>query len=416
MAGAFTFIHTGDLHLDAPFKGIDARDPRVGEALLESTYVALDRIVSLAIAREVDAVLVAGDAYNSRDKSLRAQLRFRAALERLAAQDIPVYLVQGNHDPADGFSARIEWPPNVHVFSTAAVERLEVRDRGGRAVCALYGRGYATAATKTNLAREYRRGPDDETAIGILHANVGGVEGYEPYAPCTLDDLRASGMDYWALGHIHKPTELLDAPPARYCGSPQGLNPKEDGAHGCWVVTMEAGRVTNQEFVETAPVRWARDRVDVSESVTIDDVRSALGAACEAARAQAGDAPLVMRIDVIGRSEAHAAFARGTDFEDLVQELRDAMMLETPWLWLDRVRNLTRPEIDVEFLLGVEDFTGDLVRIAHDLMADPAQSEEFVGGALSGLDGAFGRRERDARDLIERARDECLDRLLGGEA
>lgn len=415
MAGAFTFIHTADLHLDAPFKGIDAADQRVRETLIESTYTALDRIVALAIARRIDFVLVAGDVYNSRDKSLRAQLRFRTAMERLARENIPVYLVQGNHDPADGFSAGLELPANVRYFSTAKVERLEVLDVCGEPLCALYGRGYATAVTRTNLARDYHRTAADDTAIGVLHANVGGVEGYEPYAPCTLDDLRASGMDYWALGHIHKPAELLSEPPVRYCGSPQGLNPKEDGAHGCWIVTMESGRIVGQEFVETATVRWAREQVDASALETIDEVRAVLIAACERARGDAGDVPCIVRIDVTGRSEAHGALTRGTDFDDLMQELRDVQMAASPWLWLDRVRNLTRPAIDVEFLLGVEDFTGDLTRIARDLIADPVAGAAFVDEALAGIDGAFGRRDRDATALIERARDECLDRLTGGE-
>lgn len=415
MARPFTFIHTADLHLDAPFKGVDAGDERVRDALVDSTYQALDRIVSLAIARRVDFVVIAGDAYNSKDKSLRAQLRFRTAMERLGAEDIAVYVVQGNHDPADGFSARLELPSNVHYFSTAAVETIEVRDEKDRVLCALHGRGYATAATKINLAREYSRG-GEPTAIGVLHANVGGVQDYEPYAPCSLDDLKSAGMDYWALGHIHKPTVLSDSPPVRYPGSPQGLNPKEDGEHGCWIVTMDAGRITDSEFVETAAVRWARDSVDISDLETVDDIRSALRDSCAGARLAAGDTPVVMRTDVVGRGDSHGLLSRGTDFQDLVAELRDEQLSCSPWLWLDRVRNLTKPALDVEFLLGVEDFTGDLARLARDLIADPEGASTFVAQALAGIDGSFGRRDRDIIDLIERARDECLDHLVGGDA
>lgn len=415
MARAFTFIHTADLHLDAPFKGIDAGDSRVRDTLVDSTYTALDRIVALAVARRVDFVLIAGDAYNSRDKSLRAQLRFRAAMERLADAGIDVFVVQGNHDPADGFSARLDLPANVHYFSTATVEKFEVLDEKDNVLCVLHGRGYATAATKTNLAKGYARG-NEAAAIGVLHANVGGVEDYEPYAPCSLDDLRATGMDYWALGHIHKPAVLSDSPPIRYCGSPQGLNPKEDGEHGCWLVTMDAGRIIDSEFVETSAVRWARETIDISNLDTVDAVRSALRDACASARDAAGDNPLIMRIDVVGRTEAHSAISLGSDFEDLVAELRDEQLAQTPWLWLDRVRNLTRPMLDVDFLLGVEDFTGDLARAARDIMADPEQASRLLSEAVAGIDGAFGRRDRDPLALIERARDECLDRLVGGDA
>ena len=39
--------------------------------------------------------------------------------------------------------------------------------------------------------------------VGMLHTCVDGREGHEPYAPCSLTDLRAREYGYWALGHIH---------------------------------------------------------------------------------------------------------------------------------------------------------------------------------------------------------------------
>lgn len=417
MARAFTFIHTADLHLDAPFGGVDAADPRVREALLESTYAAFERVVSLAVERGVDFVVVAGDTYNSRDKSLRAQLRFRSACERLDAAGIPIHLVHGNHDPADGWSAHLALPDNVHYFATDRVERVEVLDRGGAGVlCALLGRSYATAATRANLATGFHRAASDETAIGVLHANVGGQADYEPYAPCTLDDLVAAGLDYWALGHIHKRLDLSATPKIRYSGSPQGLNPKEDGEHGCWLVTMERGQVIAEEFVQTASVRWHRDTIDASALASVDEVRNALRDACERVRAAANGIPAVIRLDLTGRSEAHDALVHGDSFAELVADSREEQLARSPWVWIDRVRDLTGPAIDIEFLRGVEDFTGDLVRIAGELTGDAAACDAFVGSVLADVDASFGARQRDSAALVERARDACLDRLLGGGA
>lgn len=416
MARAFTFIHAADLHLAAPFGGVDATDRRVSDALLDSTYAAFDRIVDLALEREVDLVLVAGDAFNSRERSFTAQRRFIAGCERLAAAGISVYLVHGNHDPADGQSVTLGLPDNVHYFATASVERMEVLDRStGEPLCALYGRGYATAATRTNLAAGYRRDPGDTTAIGVLHANVGGQAEYEPYAPCTLDDLRAAGMDYWALGHIHKPMELQERPPIRYSGSPQGLNPKESGPHGCWVVTMEGGDVTAQEFVETASVRWASAELDVSAADSVDTLCALMRDCCSGIRAEAGGVPVIARIDIVGRTTVHADLGMGTVFSELVDEMRQEQMAESPWLWLDRVRDLSRAALDIEFLRGVEDFTGDLVRTCDELIADPVQAAALVSDALAGIEGAFGGRPRDDARLLELARDLCLDRLVGGD-
>ncbi len=416
MARPFTFIHAADLHLDAPFRGVDATDPRVRDSLVESTYTALDRIVSIAEERDVDFVVVAGDAYNSRDKSLRAQMRFQAACRRLEAAGVSVLLVQGNHDPADGWSARLETPANVIVFPTDAVGRFPVTDPGtGAQLCAVYGRGYATGATRTNLARGFERDPADETAIAVLHANVGGQEGYEPYAPCTLDDLRNSGFDYWALGHIHKPADLAEDPRIRYAGSPQGLNPKEDGPHGVWLVTMERGRVLAEEFVETSAVRWSAASLDAAPIDSLEDVRAAVRTACDDVRGAADGRPVIVRLELLGRTSVHGVLSRGTAAAELLEELREEQMAEYPWVWIDRLRDSTEGPLDVEFLRGVEDFSGDLVRITDALLADPEQAQALLAEALAGVDGAFGARERDAAGVLERARDLALDRLLGGE-
>lgn len=415
MPEAFTFVHTADLHLDAPFKGVDATDARVRDALVESTYDAFGRVVDVCVQRRVDFLVIAGDVFNSRDKTLRAQLRFRAATERLAEASIPVYIAQGNHDPASGWSAGLDMPHNVHYFAIDRVERVEIPDPEAKAaapLCVLYGQGYATEAVTTNLAADFRREPGDVTAIGVLHANVGGQPGYESYAPCTLDDLRAAGMDYWALGHIHKPMKLSDSPRIRYCGSPQGLNPKEDGPHGCRVVTMKDGMIAADEFVETSSVRWARVELDISECESLEAVSGALRVACAREREQAGGAPVIVRVDLVGRTPAHADLVRGTSLGDVLEDLRDEQLSLSPWIWIDRLRDLTRSTFDIEEVRDSSDFAGDLVRIADELTADGERSAEFVAQALSGLQRIGAVEEFDPGALIERARDLCLDRLL----
>lgn len=416
MSRTFTFVHAADVHLDAPFSGVDATDARVRDELISATYKAFDRIAALAIERAVDFVLIAGDAYNSPDRSIRAQLRFRGVMERLDAAGIPVYLVHGNHDPASGFSAGLLMPGNVRYFASNKVERIEVLDAQGQVLCALYGRSYATAKTTANLAAGFSRDDSDETAIGVLHANVGGQPDYEPYAPCTLQDLRAARMDYWALGHIHKPLDLAEVPRIRYSGSPQGLNPKEDGPHGCWVVTMDRGRVLAEEFVETASVRWARAEIDAAPLADVDSVRAALRLTCEAQREAAGGCPVIVRIDLTGRSDAHEDLERASMLVEIVEELREEQLGGVPWLWVDRVRNLTRPSFDVESLRGADDFTGDLVRIVDEILADPQRTAALLDEALADIDREFVVRERDGVTLIERARDVCLDRLMREES
>lgn len=414
MSRPVTFVHAADLHLDAPFQGVDAAEERVRSALVESTYRALDVIVETCLARSVDFLVLAGDVFNSADRSVRAQRRFRAAMDRLADAGVPVFVAQGNHDPAGGWSAGIEMPAAVRYFPTDRVGRFEVadpQDPEGAPLAVLYGQGYASRAVTENLAAGYRRDPSDAVAIGVLHANVGGQAGYEPYAPCTLEDLRAARMDYWALGHIHKPLELSADPPVRYAGSPQGLNPKEDGPHGCLVVTIDRGQV-GVEVVETSQVRWAHREVDARDLATLDDVATAVTRACASARAEAAGVPVVLRVELTGRSPVHALLARAGALDDLAADLREAQLAETPWVWIDRIRDVTRSEIDLESVRTSGDFAGDLVRQADEVEADAAALDEFVSGALSGLSAAVDLGDLDRTDILERARDAALDLLL----
>ena len=59
---------------------------------------------------QVDALLIAGDAYDGGDRSLRAQLKFGDGLQRLDDAGIRSFVCHGNHDPLDGWEARLDLP------------------------------------------------------------------------------------------------------------------------------------------------------------------------------------------------------------------------------------------------------------------------------------------------------------------
>jgi DNA repair exonuclease SbcCD nuclease subunit len=410
------FVHAADLHLDAPFKGVDAADARVSAELVASTYRALDAIVEVCLARTVDFLVIAGDVYNSAEKRPRAEFAFRRACERLGDAGIRVFVARGNHDPASGWSAGLVMPETVHVFSEREVERVPVV-RTGEEVCAVYGRSFRTAAETANLAREFARAKADRLAVGVLHTNVGGRTDYEPYAPCSLDDLRAAKMDYWALGHIHKPEVLSEAPPVVYAGCPQGLDPNETGPRGVRVVTLDERGATT-EFVPTAAVVWERAAIDAGEIDSLDALREAVLVASDDARRSAADRPVVLRVEIGGRSAVHADLARPGVLRDLVAEVRADALERDPWVWIDRLADATRPLTDLEALRESQDFAGDLVRLSDALLADEAARDAFVAELAQPVLAMLDTRDApaiDAASVLERARDLALDRLLAEE-
>ena len=63
----YSFVHAADLHLDSPFKGIKRVAPDIAEILHQATFRAFNSIIDLCIQAGVDALLVAGDIFDSAD-------------------------------------------------------------------------------------------------------------------------------------------------------------------------------------------------------------------------------------------------------------------------------------------------------------------------------------------------------------
>ena len=411
LSARLRFIHTADIHLGAPFKRVGAEDGEVRDRLLSASATAFARVVDAAVEHDVDFVVLAGDALDGSEQRPAAQLLFQHEMERLAERGIPVYAVRGNHDPEEGYNAGLRLPRNVRYFGTGAVERI-VHERDGVPVCSLYGRSYPIRQVTENYAAAYERHPADVFSIGVLHTNVGGREGWEPYAPAALQDLRAAGMDYWALGHIHAFEVLAEDPPTIYAGSPQGIDPAETGAHGCVLVSVEDGSPV-AEFIETAAIRWESVAADVSDAEGIDGVCTRLISTMEDLSAESGNAGVIARVRLEGRSAAHATLSGAAAREDLLAHVREIGAELAPWVWIDRLTDATSATVDVEAIAEGEGFLGDLVRNAEAL--DPDQAVADVIDELRSHLTVCPALELSPTEIVARARDACLDLLIDEE-
>jgi len=82
----FRFLHEADLNSDSPFVGLrSAAAEHVAGTLQKAPYSAYDRVIEIAFSKQVEFVLIAGDIYDGKDRSFRAQLRFRDCLAHLAS-------------------------------------------------------------------------------------------------------------------------------------------------------------------------------------------------------------------------------------------------------------------------------------------------------------------------------------------
>ena len=411
-AATVRFIHTSDVHLGSSFERVDAHHGRVGVALREAVPTAFARVVDACLEHEVDFLVVAGDLFDDAGADLSSRSALEREVRRLDEAGIPAYVAGGNHDP--GTSRLRRGVQGLHYFSPSEVERIE-HPRDGEVVAVLYGRTHERERETRNLAAAFHREAADQNAVAVLHANVGGRTDFEPYAPCTTEDLRAAGMDYWALGHIHGRTEVLQDDRAWYPGCPQGLSPRDVGPHGCLLVEIADGRAATT-FVETDAVRWASAHVDVSNAADPDGVRDALSDACEAVRQEA-DRPAVLRAELTGRAPVRHDLVRAGALEELLDVVRGEQMARDPWVWVDRLADRTSSTIDLDELAASESFVGDVVGIARDWLDDPERSRELVAEEVEKAAKRFrlADLEPDASAAVTDALDIVLDRLLSEE-
>ena len=366
----FSFIHCADLHLDSPFEGLHALEPQIAATLRDATFKAFDQVIDLAIDTQVDFVIIAGDVYDGADRSLRAQLRFREALRRAVAAGIECFVAHGNHDPLSGWEASLKMPEGVHRFGGQQVEHLIVK-RGSEPLAEIYGISYPVREVRHNLASQFQRQPGQSFHIGVLHCNVGGDPTHDNYAPCTLTDLIDSGMDYWALGHIHNPKVIRDREPCViYPGNTQGRNVREAGPRGCYLVRVDENRRLQTKFVATDVVRWSTQEVNIADLRDIDELLEVLAEIVEETRKTADGRAAILRLALIGRGELHRQLRHLDPDRDLALPLREGELNRDDFVWVESVQNRTRPPVDIARKRQVQDFIGDFLRAAEALRQD----------------------------------------------
>lgn len=416
---SFTFVHAADLHLDSPFKGLREADPSVVDALRSATFDAYAALIDLCLEQEAAFLLIAGDVYDAEERSLRAQLRFRDGLARLAERKIPAFVVHGNHDHYGSTSSAISWPDNVHIFDHRAVESAVVKGSdGNEPIAVICGISHGRRNETQNLARRFE--PPDEVCfrIAMLHCNVGSGTGHEPYAPCDLSDLTGAGFDYWALGHVHEKAILSTAPYCVYPGNIQGRHFRETGERGCFLVTVEGREVVEVEFRPLDPVRWLEGSLRIDGLTTMDGLDRAIVDAVQGLLSKGDGRALMCRLSIEGRGSLYRELRRPGYATDLLERAREPFQGDRPFVWIDELMVDCRPETDISRRREAGDLLAEVLSISEEVRQSPGKREDLTRAALSDLVESRqfrklfgGFSEEEIAGMIAEAELICLDKL-----
>ena len=229
-------LHSADLHLDSAFAG---RSPEAVAALRRAQLRLPGLLADLCRKHGCDMMLLSGDLFDgswTRDS-------VDALRNALADAAVPVFISPGNHDFCAPGSPwlRETWPDNVHIFRKNSIESVVRPDLD----CRVYGAGFETMDCGALLEGFSKEG-DEKYHIGVLHGDP--TQKKSPYNPITQAQVAASGLDYLALGHVHKAGSFR-AGNTLYAwpGCPMGRGFDELEEKGLLLVTV--GEQTDAEFI-----------------------------------------------------------------------------------------------------------------------------------------------------------------------
>ncbi len=419
---SFAFLHAADLHLDSPLRGL-AEDPDAPAGRIRgASRVAVQNLVALALSEGVALVLLAGDLFDGDWPDWRSGGFLAGQLRRLTAAGIEVVAIRGNHDAAAASTLAL---PPMPGFTLLAEDRPQTLTLPGLGL-AVHGQGFATQAVTANLAASYPAPVQGLLNIGVLHSCV--EDGaHERYAPCSLEQLRAHGYDYWALGHVHARRELSDDPWVVFPGNLQGRDVGETGPKGATLVRVGDGRIGSVEHRVLDDVRWHHARVALEGAEDEEQALALVRARAEEALDAAQDRLLALRLTLAGATAAHAGLAR--DPAGLRARVALALSaVEGPErLWLESVRLETAPATQATPLAARVDALGALARSLATAEADAAATaslREHAALLLARLPAGaqlpddhpavLAARGEVPASLLERARGLVLARLGEG--
>lgn len=233
-------LHSADWHLDTPFAG---RTPAQTAHLRKALLQIPQKLAELCRKEDCNLVLLSGDLFDGP----YSKESFRAVYDALSDMAVPVFIAPGNHDfcaPSSPYRAEV-WPENVHIFTQPAMESVVLLGLD----CRIYGAGYQSMDCEP-LLEGFQAHGEEHYHIAVLHGDP--AQKNAPYCPITETQVRKSGLDYLALGHIHKGGSFRAG--LTHCawpGCPMGRGFDELEEKGALIVTVDNGVRINFVALDT---------------------------------------------------------------------------------------------------------------------------------------------------------------------
>lgn len=349
------FLHTADWQIGRHYGQFDPQDAAFLE---EARLDAVATIAAQARERGVDAVLVAGDVFDTQAVSDRTVRRMFAALEAFSG---PWVMIAGNHDAAlaDSVWTRARRlgcvPAHVHIPERIGIVSLPAYD------AAILAAPLTQRHTYDDVTEAFDRldTPADYLRIGLAHGSIGGrlPESADLNNPIAADRALRARLDYLALGDWHGCLRI-DAR-TWYAGTPETDRFRGNEPGAMLDVRIAApGQEPVVQRVDVGRYRWSSIETRIAMSTDVEELGVRL------AQAGANDV-----IDLTLSGEA------GLQLSDAITELVEQTRA--------RVRSLRADLDDLTLLpndgdlaaLGVSGYLVEVAQTLQTLQDDPEKAD-----------------------------------------
>ncbi len=213
-----TFIHTADIHLGRKFlylkdKSIEAR---------EHLFDILEKIVNIAIEKNVKFLIISGDLFDSNNPSMYVVAKFLDSVSLLEKHKIKIILLPGTHDylKANGIYSNSIFNSykNLYIFNDPSKKSIEFEDLS----LGFYAYPPISNKMKDSPIVGFDFNNNLKYRIILAHGSVQ-ITGKSAFddSPITLDEIKNSNASYIALGHWHQNIDFSNTVPCFYSGSPE---------------------------------------------------------------------------------------------------------------------------------------------------------------------------------------------------
>ena len=389
---SFRFIHASDFHLEKPLSDLDALPSHLRDAMADAPRRAATAVFEAALVENIDFLVLSGDLIAPATGGPHGMSLLLDHFERLHAKNTPVFWAAGTADDSAKWPDSVPLPPNVTLFPKNRAVSIPI-ERSGRTVACVVGR--SSDGRSTLHVPSFRVDPVDHYTVAVGYGSAG------------ADALAEGRFDYWALGGEHNRSEVHGGAnhAAVFCGSPQGRNFQERGAHGYSVVDVDSDQTTRVHAIECDTFRYCEVMIAPDEILAVGSIRNLIGEKIVRLQHDAGGRHLIVGFKVtVSSGESLQAIG---DTEDLLVWARREFGHGSPSAWTASIdvqppKHFPKGWLDEDTILG-DFFTsgGQTPRVRRkrlELVALYRGRTEYAGDLTNDVGGSpFGSTGRGTR-------------------